>query len=121
MPERTFYNGDFFIPHQNDVKQRDNVFKNIILKFAADNNIIVLSNDDKDWKHIERLYRLTNIKEGEEVTFQVGEQNPFNGQLILAIIRGINFYSIVNFDRRTKSLSYSMVDLVNNIEVVAFR
>jgi len=121
MREVEFYNEDFFIPKQLDAKQRDDVFKNIILKFAADNKIIDIEAVKKDWTKIGKLYRLTNLKEGKAFTFQVGEQNPFNGKLVLAIIRGREFYSVINFNKRIESLNYSMVSFTNNIELVYFR
>jgi hypothetical protein len=120
MSEIEIFNGDFFVPRQTDENQRDNVFKNIILKFAADNRIIEQESVDKDWTSIGKLYRLTNLKEGKKYTFQVGEQNPFTGELILAIIRGSQFYAVINFNRDNESIGYSMISFTNNSEVVYF-
>jgi hypothetical protein len=67
-----------------------------------------------------KLYKLTDIKEGKPYTFQVGEQNPFTGELILAILRGRQFYAVINFNNRNESIWYSMVSLNNNTETIYF-
>ena len=121
MTEIEFYNEDFFIPQQTDIKQRDDAFKNVILKFAVENKIVDEEVVNEDWTKIGKLYRLTNLKEGKEFTFQVGERNPFNGEIVLAIIRGLKFYSIINYNERIKAIGYSMVSFINNTELVYFR
>jgi hypothetical protein len=119
MSEIKFSEKEFFIPVQDDKAQRDKVYREIILEFAIQHKIISKSTADNWQKSVGKVYTITNLKEGKKYTFTVGEMNPFGGQ-ILAIIYSEKFYAVINFDRRTESLDYSMLSLDYNSDIVMF-
>lgn len=119
MTQVNYYDGEFFLPKQNDSIQRDEAYKNIILRFAVDNNII--SKESFEKQHVRKLFSITTIKEGKKYTFTVGEKNPFAGGIILAIISGIKFYAVIYYDLSYKSINYSMVGFGYSSDIIYFR
>lgn len=121
MTEIKFSEKEFFIPGQSDIKQRDKEFRDFILEFAIQYRLVSKGAADNWMERIGKLYSITTLKEGKEYTFTVGENNPFNGCLILSILRAEQFYAIINFNTQKRSLDYSMISLTNNSNVEYFR
>ncbi len=120
MTEITFTEKEFFIPKESDKIQRDKVFRETILEFAIQHNIISKNVAD-DWQtSVRKVYTITNLKEGKKHTFTVGEINPFNGFLILAIIYSEKFYAVICLNSRDKALDCSMISLGHNSNIVMF-
>lgn len=116
MTEIKFCEIEFYLPAQINKAQRDEVFEDI-LEFAIRNNIVA---NGAAPGQVGKLFKLTNVKDGKAYTFQVGDTNPFTGQLILAILRGRQFYAVINFDIINRSFGYSMLSFNNNTEVIYF-
>lgn len=122
MTEIKFTDLEFFIPHQTNKTQRDDVFRNVILKYAIEEKIIDQDTANNWEKSIGRIYSLTNLKEGVERTFTVGERNPFINGTIISIIYTPKFYMVVNFTANAGgTLNYSMVSLNNCSEIFYFK
>lgn len=121
MSEIKFSEQEFFIPMQSSKRQRDQVYRETILEFAIENNLISMNAADNWENSVGKVYTITNFKEAKNDVFTVGEINPYNGFQILAILYSEKFYAVINFNPINQTLDYSMISLQNNSDIIFFK
>lgn len=116
-----YFEGSFFLPTQKDNAERDDFMKSYLMPKLLEMRAIYEADMISGWRGLTYIYSFETEKEGKLHYFEVGSDNPMTGRPISVIVRGLQFYVLIEFDFHSKSFQTCMVDLSSSKNFLYFK